>query len=146
MVCTLTSLIDITAYKAEGGKMANEIPTTIKHLNTLLGEQLIGDGGGSGSTAIVTFKNSADATSYIVTVVMADNTSGVSISNVQIATAEGDGFTVPLYNGKMTLPLEYFDGVDQTVTPTLTGAVTLDMENFNFVITGDCSISLAGRQ
>lgn len=104
-----------------------------------------GGGGGSGSTALVTFKNSADSTSYTVVVVMADNTNGISISRAQIATAEGDGFPVPLYNGKMTLPLENFSDVNQTVMPTLTGDVTLDMDNGAFVITGDCSITLAGE-
>lgn len=108
--------------------MAN-LPTSIKNLNTLLGEQLTeGGGGGSSdfSTAEVTLYAQAMLLSMLVTY------DGITVISPSERSDSGV-YTVVLYNGRA------FAQTDQT-TP-----ISGDIESLGggtFLITGNCTIGI----
>lgn len=114
--------------------MAN-LPTSIKNLNTLLGEQLT-DGGGGGSsdfsTATVTVSGSDMLTLPIIQ--EADPAQGAPAFLMVASQEIGSGtYNVPLYKGGLmvTLPLNV----------TVSGDIQ-DV-GMGYFITGDCTITIS---
>ena len=126
--------------------MADYLPTSIKNLNTLLGEQLTeGGGGGSSdfSTAEVTFINAGVNTqAYNATAsVIKDN--GIETVHEQVMVSVT--VTVPLYKGVNILPISCISNNDQSYMPTTNGSIVFDIGSGGYVVTGDGSITAKGR-
>lgn len=128
--------------------MAN-LPTSIKNLNTLLGEQLAEGGGGGGSSdmgvAAVTLVNNSTDSIFLdmpmVRVIPHDSLGSVTISG----TATGDPQTTEEINVAIAkqgcvVPIV---GVSQTFS--LDGNASLVGEGLNrgILITGDCTITVS---
>lgn len=123
--------------------MAN-LPTSIKNLNTLLGEQLTeGGGGGSSdfSTAQLTIANTGSSPYAVNLFAVTEN----GIEWVQSEISDSVVFNIPMYQGKASLPIEVFleGGVDPTTT-VMTGGVSIDETGTKVVIVGDGSFAVAG--
>jgi hypothetical protein len=117
--------------------MADNLPTSIKNLNTLLGEQLAeGGGGGSSdfSTAKITVTNNAEATLCAPYVVDVDGFQGVFIAN-----SNSGEFDVALYKGHSQA------GFVSSTPPTFNVAVTgeISYREGTFFITGDGTITIS---
>lgn len=121
--------------------MAN-LPTSIKNLNTLLGEQLA-EGGGGGSSDFSTAEVTLIATSgnYSVSVPFINQNMLVSSSVGQNSEDAPLVIEVPLYKGSLEISFEQFVGLADV--PTCTGDI--EMIDGAFLITGNCTITGAGQ-
>lgn len=128
--------------------MAN-LPTSIKNLNTLLGEQLT-EGGGGGSSdfsmAQVTFNNSNSNHAYMAYVPAVQDAEPLCIKQDFVEVASDNPYiaNIPLYKGKIFTSLNAFLDVDYDTAPVLTGAITYDANSNLFLIEGDGTITLRG--
>ena len=111
-------------------------------------------GGGSSdfSTAEVTFINVANGQgfSYPYVVYVGDNDTDnlIFYTSNRITIVPNGSKTVKLpipVNGALILGVEGIGSLDTSYLPTVTGDITLDMENFQFVITGSGTITASGE-
>jgi len=68
----------------------------------------------------------------------------LAINSREVGYSVDRYFTVPLYKGKVLIPLSSVRDNDTSYMPTIEGNATLDIESFAFVVTGDCTISAKG--
>lgn len=122
--------------------MAN-LPTSIKNLNTLLGEQLTEGGGGGGgssdfSTATVTVVGQySEIDTLSIPSIIEAGTAGVPISFISPFSPEGAiVFTVPLYKGHAML-----SAPDREVSGNIVKHNEGDWIWYD--ITGDCTITIS---
>lgn len=104
---------------------------------------VVGGGGGSDlSTAKIKVMSSTNKLGTLGPITIVDEdctrTKGLSFGN------EWNEFEVVLYKGKYSFSTQLFQDIDTSVAPVLTGDVELDSELFEFVVTGDCTITVAG--
>lgn len=119
----------------------------------LIGEGLaveIAEGGGGGdsdfSTAEVTFINSESGKLYTVNPVwpaIAEDGLKYPDGTVSIDVASSHTFMIPMYKGRAVVSPDCISDSDTQVMPTFTGGVEFD-ESYNFVITGDGTITAKG--
>lgn len=119
--------------------MADYLPTSIKNLNTKLGEQLIDGGGGGGSsdfsTAEVTVVDDIKRNILLPFIMDDDGQELHSILNLGIS--ESGSYTVPLYKGSLTGLINEGPG-----SVSVSGDIT-HLPNGIVVITGDCTITIS---
>lgn len=129
-------VVDVTADK-DGN------PT--KACNPITGVCLEGGGGDSDfGTAEVTLTNSGEPGSVAAYVLALINVNTELIFNdFSVPAGNPVVIKVPLYKGKCVCPL-IVDNIDMEVMPTVTGGVTLDLDNNSVIITGDGGFSAKG--
>lgn len=128
--------------------MADYLPTSIKNLNTKLGEQLTDGGGGGGSsdfsTAEVTVVNNSSGTIDIVGLPIGTTAEGMSMTVAVLPRLEmgtSAQVKVPLYQGACLWLTAYFDEYYRSVSFTAVGNATVS--ETGVAITGDCTITIS---
>lgn len=104
-------------------------------------------GGGSSdfSTAEVTFINSGEGPYFVEPfpyVFIGDQQQYIAATgNYYVSSADGNLFTVVLYNNELWLSCREYD---RSVSPVLSGDVVYDSDEEAFIVSGDCFITLKG--
>lgn len=134
--------IDLTSNEeAEGCTIAGNV-------TDLLNDKVyaIGSGGGM-ETAEVTFINSggADTYYYLINFIRINQDDKLVYDNAEEYVTNENIVTFPLYNGSFILSLQSLGHTNVQVLPSATGNITIDLEDEYFEITGDGTITLAGR-
>lgn len=105
-----------------------------------------GGGGGDFSYVDVTFINSGgENTKYNVFAIDVDETKGLAETGYDVETT----LTVSIltYKGNAFIPIPWFTNINNTVMPSCTGDITLDLgDDFGFFIRGEGTITFAGAQ
>ena len=124
---------------------ANLANKSAEVVNLVNGEKWTNGGGGGDSdfsTAEVTFKT--DRNNYTIKGITYIAPKAGTVTNY-FTVEQGTDVTliIPLYKGNADIYIDIFYGVNRSFTPVCTGDV--EIGEFGFKITGDCSITLDGE-
>lgn len=117
---------------------------TVPQLIDLIATVAPSGGGGSSdwTSAEVTFVNSDTTTVYVVNTCTLYEENFIIAGGAVVSTSITA--TIPLYKGKGYLDFSAFSSIDNGTMPTVSGDISIDIEDSTFVITGNGTITCKG--
>lgn len=137
--------LDLTTNEnARGCTISGNVHDRLNNLDYPIGAA---PSGGGMETAEVTFINSggADTYYYLTNFIRINQEDKLVYDNAEEYVSSEIIVTLPLYNGSYIFSLQSLGHENTQVLPSATGNITIDLENEYFEITGDGTITLAGR-